>query len=331
MSLRPRLCVSVTVLLISLGARPVCAAQEPTPISAEEVTRAETFRGDFVRLVDVLQEIATAVNDQGRYQRLTEARHLMKAVPADQIARFLRRTTPNLRPLIRANVKLQSVLAERAKTAPPVTPNTAGFPGRPAIFADCNNIAHDSAFTFGALIAVQVADTLLAAIGRVCDEVVVILGEGGNTALVCLPLEIALTAAKIPFELADFCGGEEDSSFLEGSYDRLGHIHGDLEASVANDNANATTIVNNDNANTTNILNNDNANRSLIINNDNANRNLIISNSNANTAQLVAELRLLGCEIIRLLNTPEGRRASQVLSCQAQPGFPYNFPEPPLP
>jgi hypothetical protein len=90
-------------------------------------------------------------------------------------------------------------------------------------------------------------------------------------------------------------------------------------------NANTATIVNNDNTNTANIVNNDNANKTAIINNDNANKTAIIANDNANTATLVAEIRALGCEIVRLLNTPDGQRASAILACSAAPGFPYSW------
>ena len=101
---------------------------------------------------------------------------------------------------------------------------------------------------------------------------------------------------------------EEDSALLQGSFDRLDHIHTDLENAQA-------AIIANDNANTTTIVNNDNANRTLIINNDDANRDKIVNESHA-----------LGCELVRLLNTPEGQRDSAVQACIGQPGFPYNFP-----
>jgi hypothetical protein len=63
------------------------------------------------------------------------------------------------------------------------------------------------------------------------------------------------------------------------------------------------TIINNNNTNTTNIINNDNSNKAMIIN----------------------ELHTVGCEVIRLLNTPMGQRSSNIQSCVGQPGFPYDF------
>ena len=94
---------------------------------------------------------------------------------------------------------------------------------------------------------------------------------------------------------------------------------------IANDNSNKVAIITVANANTATIVNNDNTNTTTIVNNDNANKTAIITNDNANTATLVAEIRALGCEIVRLLNTPDGQRASAILACSAAPGFPYSW------
>ena len=153
-------------------------------------------------------------------------------------------------------------------------------------------------------------------------ETIVILGEGGNTSLVCVPFAVGQDVAAIPYELADFCGGEEDSALAQGSYDRLEHIHSDLEEARA-------AIIANDNSNRTLIIDNDNANRTQIINNDNSNRDLIIANDNTNRDMIMGDIRGLACDLMRLINTPEGQRASSNPSCVGQPQFPYNFPEHP--
>ena len=175
--------------------------------------------------------------------------------------------------------------------------------------------------------------TILAAAEFACEETIVILGEGGNGAAVCIPLAIAQDVAAIPFELASFCGGEEDSALLQGSYDRLAHIHTDLDSArtaiINNSNTNKTEVINKIDANTASIIDNIDANTNLIVNNDNSNRTQIINNDNANRDAVIMELRNLGCEIVRLLNTPEGQRASSALACVGQPSYPYNFPEKP--
>lgn len=109
-------------------------------------------------------------------------------------------------------------------------------------------------------------------------------------------------------------------------------------AIINNDNTNKNTIVNNDNSNRNHIENNDNVNRDTIVNNDNANRNTIMANDNANRDTImandnhnrdlmIAEMRMIGCDMIRLINTPEGARSSALQSCVGQPGYPYSFPQ----
>jgi hypothetical protein len=98
-------------------------------------------------------------------------------------------------------------------------------------------------------------------------------------------------------------------------------------AIINNDNTNKNTIVNNDNANRDAIENNDNVNRNTIMANDNANRDTIMANDNHNRDLMIAEMRMIGCDMIRLINTPEGQRASALQSCVGQPGYPYVWPQ----
>jgi hypothetical protein len=357
-----RMCL--ILLCLALGLLSPVAAQDTanTPPRVDY----ETYRAELLRFLDMFEEVAVHFRDGYRREQLALARRMLERVKPEDFAQAFPEGGPEISPLLQATEDLRSALsAARQPTAPEVPgPSLPTLPDRPPILGACNGIAHDSTTSFALLIVQQAAEVLLSASGRVCDQVAVVAGFGANTSAVCLPLEIALTAAKIPFELASFCGGEEDSSFLEGTFDRVQHLHGDLQTEAAsirsnddtntntvvnNDNANRDTIVNNDNSNTSTvmsndnsnrvqIINNDNANTGTVINNDNSNRNLIVNNDNSNRdvilanihgakGEILAELRAVACDIVRLLNTPEGRRSSEILSCQGQPGFPYNFPE----
>jgi hypothetical protein len=202
-----------------------------------------------------------------------------------------------------------------------------------------------------------------------CNEVLVVLGEGGNGRLVCIATDIVYIAAHAVWEAAHFCNEEFTDATVDANYERLEHLHEDLGASVENDNSNKEMIVENDNSNKTaiitevdakatalstqisagttdilnrieskgnDIINNDNTNRTQIITNDNtntaniltnanANKTMIINNDNANFAATINELRALGCDVIRLLNTPDGLRSSSIASCAGKPGFPYSW------
>jgi len=219
-------------------------------------------------------------------------------------------------------------------------PRAYDLPGAGSILSDCNNIQHSPAWNFGALIAWEVARGILAAAQFGCEEVVVVLGEGGNAAAVCIPLAIAADAAAIPFELGSFCAGEEDSAKLQGTYDRVAAVYDELHA-VRNDivqdaAANRDTILGavgqsrdaviaNATQNKTEIVQNSNQNRTAIIQNDDANRDAILANANGNRELLIQEIRALSCELARLATTPQGQRTSDIPACSGQPGFPYSW------
>lgn len=329
-SSRRRLALAFCLVVSSATAGDLFAGSS-APVTPESL---QAFRSNFNLALDSYDAVLQRLGNTRGQNLISEARLRMQALTDDQLAAVFGRTgVPDLSEM----VQTADALAAQTPSAPtgplplgPV-PATPGFPGAPPILGVCNTIAHDSAFTFGALVASEVARGVLAAAEFVCEQVVVALGEGGNTSLACVAFSIAKEAAAIPFELASFCGGEEDSALLQGNFDRLDHIHTDLDnarsAIINNDNTNTTQIVNNDNANAALIVNNDNTNTIHIINNDNSNRDQIINNSNGNRDTIIAELRALACELDRLLNTPEGRRASSIQACQGQPGFPYSFPQ----
>jgi hypothetical protein len=254
------------------SAQPALAQEglrEPPPFATPE-----SFREDFLRFLDAYAEIAGQLGDHARQEQLATARRMMEGVTSEQIDQTFRHGVPNVGELLNATEALRQHLAS-APALSRTGPRLPTLPGQPGILGACNVIAHDSNTTFILLTVQQAADVLLAASGRACDQVAVVAGFGANTALVCLPIEIALTAAKIPFELATFCAGEEDSSVAQGSFDRLGHLHGDLTTE-------AQSIRDKDDANTSTIVANDDSNRTAIVNNDNTNTANIILNGNAN-------------------------------------------------
>jgi hypothetical protein len=287
--------VCFLLLLACLALTEPVFAQSPKDV--ESLNIVQSFRNKFELMLDSYEVVFQRIRSTRGLELVKKARLSMQSTTNQELADlFAKSGVPNLSEAVRAAEGLVNLLPV-AGAAPAAAPMSA-LPNAPPILGDCDNIVHTSSFTFGALIAFQAARTVLAAAEFACEEVVVVLGEGGNGAAACIPLAIAQNVAAIPYELASFCAGEEDSALLQGSYDRLGYISTELEAA-----------------------------RIAIINNSNANRDLIIANANANREMIINELRALGCEILRLLNTPEGQRASSILSCTSQPGFPYEWPE----
>ena len=292
------------------------------PAFAQLPETVQSFRGKYSGILNRYEEVLQRMGSAKGLKLVNDARRSIEDVTDNQLAAvFAKSGVADLSEMART-LDIVASLASSAKPdqltlagAASVGTTSVGFPNAPPIFADCNNIEHGVSFRFGFLVALQVVQSILRAAQFVCEEVI----AGFNAAAVCVAFAIAVDVATIPFELAEFCAGEEDGALLQGSYDRLEHIHNDLDdarsAIISNANTNTTSIINNDNSNRTSIINNDNANRTLIINNDIANKNAIVS-----------ELQALGSKIVRLLNTPEGQRASSILACTGQPGFPYAFP-----
>lgn len=291
-----------SILSISLLILPVFVlapnASAQTGWDAGTPANIQAYRSNFEQLLGQYEEIFLQMANARGLELIQQAREALGAVTSESLVDT---GVPDLSAAVSAAAALAEQLRD-ASTAGPAdlaAPASGGFPGAPPILADCNNILHDSAFTLGALIAWQALRAIIAGAEFVCLESIL----GVNTSLVCVPLVVAADAAAIPFELADFCAGEEDSALLAGSFDRLAHIHDDLAAA-----------------------------QTAIIANDNANANAIVSNDNANTAALVALLATLQAgvdanggkldtlldrqlEVIRLLHTPEGRRTSAVPAC----------------
>ena len=176
--------------------------------------------------------------------------------------------------------------AASAALAAPVQILSPGLPGPVDIPSGCDGVNIDAAERYALMIIKEVANAILAAAAWVCNED--ILGENGS--LACVPLAIAADVANGFFDTATFCAGEVTANQVDANFNRLEHIHNDLEADLATivntSNANTLSIITNDNANRTTIVNNDNANKTTIVNNDNANLVTIINNANANKNEL---------------------------------------------
>ncbi len=179
---------------------------------------------------------------------------------------------------------------------------TAGFPNA-TYGSACSGYTSNSDVVFAYTTALDSAKLVWIPLSRACEEVVVALGEGGNTSALCIIPDEVLEAAELILNEYTVCDGDTDSGNIAGNYARLAYINGqidqDYQATVSNDNTNTSNIISNDNTNkdtimtnintsTTNIINNDNTNTSNIVANDNTNKDAIIANDNTNTQQILS-------------------------------------------
>jgi len=266
-----------------------------TPVIAQAPRTIEAFRAQYDAMMANYEQLFAAEGNIQGQMRAQQGREAMQALTNEQLARvFAKSRIPDFS--IIASVSNYLVQRRAVQKSLP-------FPGEPPIVSGCNGVDYTSATRYAETIANEVTQSILAAAAWVCNED--ILGENGS--LACVPLAIAADITQGLIDVANFCAGEVTANQVQANFDRLGHIHDDLSAGIST------------------IVNNDNTNKTAIINNDNTNTTSIITNANANKDTIVTELRALGCEIVRLLNTPEGQRASSILACSAQPGFPYSW------
>ncbi len=323
-----------------------------TPLTAQEAGETARFRAQFDTMMANYERIATQQGDLSTLERASEARLALSRITDQQLAiLYSRAGYPDLSSAVIATELQASRPAKtRAKSLP--------VPDAAAVISQCDAVDSSPGTRYIQLIAKEVTQALLDSANYGCVETIL----GVNGSLACIPFAVANSIAQGFFNTSTFCAGEAGGNQVDASYQRLLHLHNDLSTSVTsivnNDNTNTSSIISNDNSNktaiitngntntanivsnnnsnTTNIINNDNANKvalitvanantATIVNNDNANKTAIITNDNANKDTLVAEIRALGCEIVRLLNTPDGQRASSILACSAAPGFPFSW------
>jgi hypothetical protein len=81
---------------------------------------------------------------------------------------------------------------------------------------------------FNAKQAILVAELLKDVLGRLCDQEFNIAGVGGDLSLACIVSDLIYHAARPLDEFPEICDDNIDSAEIEGSYERLGHLHDDL-------------------------------------------------------------------------------------------------------
>jgi hypothetical protein len=275
-----------------------CRAQAQAEASFPEVAATES---DLVRCREDLVEVMTAyrevVRGEAAQRRVERGRTLATRLSLQDLAAYAPACPDIGRWKVAAQAARDAVVAGRSVTA--ATPASTGAPlaSFPAASYSqlCGQTRSSTEAFFAAQVAFQVAQGVWSAASRACEEVVVILGEGGNASLACIVADEALYVAEKVLEDIAFCDGDIDSAEIEGSYERLGYMQDEivmLDGKI-----------------------------------DVIDRRLVLIDQKIDAlTRAVEQLRLLHCESIRLEHTPEGRRASEAPACADQPGFPYNWP-----
>ena len=309
--------VLTTLFLLFVGAfAPALAQQQDAARNAAERKvdytgeELESFRADLINFVRAYQEAARLIGPK-QAQKFDGIEEQLLRLPAEQL-NTIRGGMADVKKLNGATRKLESAVAESSlqrgatyssKGDKTMIENSADFPD--ADYPSCGTTKVDDAIVDASDTALFVAEGVRDAASRACGQVVVAAGFGGNGNTACIATDAIYLAAKIINYGLHYCNDKIDEAEQEATYNRLGHLHSDLESGIANivnnDNTNKDTVVTsvanakneivmNDNSNKTAIVNNDNANKDTIVNNDNANKIAIVANDNANKDTIVTAI-----------------------------------------
>ena len=109
------------------------------------------------------------------------------------------------------------------------TINSGGFPDAP-YSTEVGDTRPTTTALLAAAATFEIADNTRELAGRACDEIIVAIGAGFNTALVCLISDGIWVVAKSVFWAIQFESDDVDSAEINGNYLRLGHLHTDIES-----------------------------------------------------------------------------------------------------
>lgn len=235
------LCIAVSAFALlvspSFGGQDAAAPIDSRPDQFAAASKAssdavQSFRADFERIVDYYASFFEKIGDERRHQMAVEARDALRALPDEHLAAaFPGSRLPDLTLAVQAVERLEQLPATAGRPAQPG--RTPGLPDKPPVIVFCEKLPHDAIARSIALGAFHLVRTVLASAEFGCQQTVVFAGNGGNNAWMCVPLAIAKDLAEIPWELMSFCAGEDDSALAQGSYDRLAHIHADIDAALS--------------------------------------------------------------------------------------------------
>jgi hypothetical protein len=256
------MCIAWTVCALSIVAASVPAlaaasdVQRPATLSQRDAEllrifspdEIQAFRGQlvmFLQDINRLREMTGHPADKAESDLFSARLANLKDV---DIARWLA-AGANLAPARRA---LDSALASAAaakvhardRVREPAT--TPDFP-----MADygtkCLEIQTNTDIVFIAKTAVNAAKLLWIPAKNLCDEVVVIAGEGGNGSSLCDVTDEALEMLKILYEEYYICDNGDSAAEADANYKRLAYLNEqidtDYKAIVSNENANTAATI----------------------------------------------------------------------------------------
>ena len=121
---------------------------------------------------------------------------------------------------------------------------------------DCNRSLRISFQTrFNLRTGLLIAELIKDIAGRLCDQSVFILGVGTDFSIACIVTDFAYHAVRVFDEFPALCDEIIDAAEIEGSYDRVGYIHDEIETHDGALASHGTSILSLNTTHTTNMFN----------------------------------------------------------------------------
>src|SRR5215471_14750438 len=215
----------------------------------------ELLRIELLNLVDAVKEMSGLLPDNTKeLERLATAWtqiQQLSTIELNSLRRALDPSKLNSNGLARARLTLlqyrlsaQGIAQAKSRARLDIKDGGPDSPGFPVAHPFCGPNRTPSSVIAAADAVFFVADSVREVAQDGCKQVAVAAGAGGNTSLACIPVDAVWIAAKAVNEGIHFCDDDFTGEIVDTNYARLGHIHADLEASVANDNTNTANILN---------------------------------------------------------------------------------------
>ena len=226
-------------------------AERGVPFAATEALEAR--RSEYLSILTGLHEISeiyggnahseSSLTPQGARSKAERSMGMVHNLSDAELSMMIE-VTPDITPLVQATRNLlqiarsqqqssqQSILGGNSQIGS--GPNngplfSGGFPGAP-YSPEYGSVRPTTAAILAASTTFEIADDVRELAGRACDETIVAIGVGGNTALICLISDAVWVVAKTVFWQIQFWSSDVDGAEIEGTYDRVGHLHTDIES-----------------------------------------------------------------------------------------------------
>ncbi len=217
----------------------------------------EAIRAQIIAVIQNQQVLAGKIGDTASLSALAKAEQQMNAATPEELFLMKNVDYSSLNEaIINVNTEVDQTLANATNPPYQTADSMVGLPGlsNAAYSATCGATSRsDDAASVASNAALIVAEGVRDAASRACNEVVVVLGEGGNGSLVCLATDVVYIAAKSTNSALIACDGSVDSTEILGTYNRtkdiydtIIHNHTDLMTELAAVQLNGTDLATHD-------------------------------------------------------------------------------------